>query len=62
MALSPEMVDRMMGRLLNDPEIKKEYESRLVDDPELATDFDKKRTFAQQMMQRFRNRDVSRRP
>ena len=61
-SLSPEMVDRMMGRLLNDPEIKKEYESRLVDDPELATDFDKKRAFAQQMMQRFRNRDVSRRP
>ena len=60
--LSPEMVDRMMGRLLNDPEIKKEYESRLADDPELATDLDKKRTFAQQMMQRFRNRDVSRRP
>ena len=57
-----EMVDRMMGRLLNDPEIKKEYESRLANDPELATDFDKKRTFAQQMMQRFRDRDADRRP
>ena len=52
----------MMGRLLNDPEIKEEYESRLVDDPELATDLEKKRAFAQQMMQRFRNRDESRRP
>ncbi len=61
-SLSPEMVERMMGRLLNDPEIKEEYESRLADDPELATDLEKKRTFAQQMMQRFRNRDESRRP
>lgn len=60
--MSPEMVNRMMGRFLNDPEIKEEYESRLADDPELATDFDKKRTFAQEMMRRFRNRDVSRRP
>ncbi len=60
--MSPENVERMMGRLLNDPEIKKEYESRLTDDPELATDFDKKRTFAQEMMQRFRGRDNYRRP
>ncbi|MCH8818691.1 MAG: efflux RND transporter periplasmic adaptor subunit [Acidobacteria bacterium] len=60
--MSPEMVDRMMGRLLNDPKIQEEYQARLADDPELATDFDKKRTFAQEMMGRFRNRDVSRRP
>ena len=60
--MNPEMVDRMMGRMLNDPEIKKEYESRLADDPELATDFDKKRTFAQEMMQRFRGGDTNRRP
>ena len=60
--MSPEVVERMMGRLLNDTEIKQEYESRLADDPELATDFDKKRTFAQEMMQRFRGRGEYRRP
>jgi membrane fusion protein (multidrug efflux system) len=60
--MSPEVVERMMGRLLNDTEIKQEYESRLADDPELATDFDKKRTFAQEMMQRFRGRGEYRGP
>jgi hypothetical protein len=60
--MSPEIVERMMGRLLNDPQIKQEYETRLADDPELATDFEKKRTFAQEMMLRFRSRDADRRP
>ena len=60
--MTPEMVERTMGRMLNDPEIKEEYESRLAADPELATDSDKKRTFAQEMMQRFRGRDTNRRP
>ncbi|MCH8320949.1 MAG: efflux RND transporter periplasmic adaptor subunit, partial [Acidobacteria bacterium] len=52
--MSPEMVERFMDRLMNNPEIKKEYEVRLAKDPELATDFEKQRAFAQEMMQLHR--------
>jgi len=52
--MSPEMVERFMDRLMNNPEIKKEYEVRLAKDPELATDFEKQRAFAQEMMQLYR--------
>ncbi|MCZ6767916.1 MAG: efflux RND transporter periplasmic adaptor subunit [Acidobacteria bacterium] len=52
--MPPEMVERMMDQLMNNPEIKKEYEARLAKDPELATDFEKQRSFAQEMMQQYR--------
>ena len=52
--LPPEMVDRMMDRLMQNPEVKAEYEARLARDPELATDSEKKRVFTQEMMRQFR--------
>ena len=52
--LPPEMVDRMMDRLMENPEVKKEFEARLARDPELATDFEKKRAFTQEMMRQYR--------
>ncbi len=52
--MPPEMVERMMDQLMNNPEIKEEYEARLAKDPELATDFEKQRAFAQEMMQQSR--------
>ena len=54
--MTPEMVKRMMDQLMNNPEIKEEYEARLAKDPELATDFEKRRNFAQEMMQQHRGR------
>jgi hypothetical protein len=48
------MVDRMMDRLMQNPEVKAEYEARLARDPELATDSEKKRVFTQEMMRQFR--------
>ena len=52
--LPPEMVDRMMDRLMQNPEVKAEYEARLARDPELATDSETKRVFTQEMMRQFR--------
>jgi len=52
--IPPEMVERMMNQLMNNPEIKEEYEARLAKDSELATDFEKQRAFAQEMMQQYR--------
>ena len=52
--MPPEMVERFMDRLMENPEVKEEYEARLAQDPELATDFEKKRAFAQEMMQQNR--------
>ena len=52
--MPPEMVDRMMDRLMQNPEVKEEYEARLARDPELATDSEKKRIFTQEMMRQFR--------
>jgi RND family efflux transporter MFP subunit len=53
-AMPPEMVARVMDRLMENPEVKEEYEARLAQDPELATDSEKKRAFAQEMMQQNR--------
>ena len=52
--MPPERVERMMERLMENPEAKKEYEARLAQDPELATDSEKKRAFAQEMMRQYR--------
>ncbi len=52
--MPPEMVERMMDRLMENPEAKKEYEARLAQDPELASDSEKKRAFAQEMMRQYR--------
>ena len=49
-----EMVERMIDQLMNNPEIKEEYEARLAKDPELATDLEKQRGFAQEMMRQYR--------
>jgi membrane fusion protein (multidrug efflux system) len=52
--MPPERVERMMDRLMENPEVKEEYEARLAQDPELATDSEKKRAFAQEMMRQYR--------
>ncbi len=52
--MPPEMVERFMDRLMEIPEVKKEYEARLARDPELATDSEKKRAFTQEMMRQYR--------
>jgi len=52
--MPPERVERMMERLMENPEAKKEYEARLAQDPELSTDSEKKRAFAQEMMRQYR--------
>ncbi len=52
--MPPERVERMMSRLMENPEVKEEYEARLARDPELATDSEKKRVFTQEMMRQFR--------
>ena len=52
--MPPERVERMMSRLMENPEVKEEYEARLARDPELATDSEKKRAFAQEMMRQYR--------
>jgi len=52
--MPPEMVERFMDRLMENPEVKEEYEARLARDPELATDFEKKRAFTQEMMRQYR--------
>jgi hypothetical protein len=52
--MPPEMVERFMDRLMENPEAKKEYEARLAQDPELATNSEKKRAFAQEMMRQYR--------
>ena len=51
--LPPEMVERFMDRLMENPEVKEEYEARLARDPELATDSEKKRAFTQEMMRQY---------
>ena len=52
--MPPEMVDRLVDRLMESAEAKEEYEARLARDPELATDFEKKRAFVQEMMRQDR--------
>lgn len=52
--MPPEMVERFMNRLMENPEVKEEYEARLAQDPEFATDSEKKRAFTQEMMRQYR--------
>ncbi|MFQ5930544.1 MAG: efflux RND transporter periplasmic adaptor subunit, partial [Acidobacteriota bacterium] len=44
---------QMFARLLENPEIRKDYEARLAEDPDLANDPQKRRAFAREMMSKY---------
>lgn len=51
-----ERVQRMRDRLMDNPEVRQEYESRLQQDPALATDLEKQAAFFGEMMRKIRGR------
>ncbi|MDA2929958.1 efflux RND transporter periplasmic adaptor subunit [Acidobacteria bacterium AH-259-O06] len=45
--------EQMLARLLQNPEIRKQYEEKLAEDPDLANDPQKRRAFAREMMSKY---------
>ena len=55
-SIGRERVQRMRARLMDNPEVRQEYESRLQQDPALATDLGKQTAFFREMMRKIRGR------
>ncbi|RKY89149.1 hypothetical protein DRQ09_01845 [candidate division KSB1 bacterium] len=53
---SDDQVDVYLGMMLNNPEIKKEYDKRIKKDPALKTDTTKKIAFIKEMGRKFRGK------
>ena len=55
-SIGQERVQRMRDRLMDNPEVRQEYESRLQQDPTFATDLEKQAAFFREMMRTIRGR------
>lgn len=52
--MSPERLEQVFERMMQNSQFKKAWEERLKEDPAVADDFEKKQSFLREMFQKLR--------